>query len=178
MIAWAPPKRLLSVCRRSLSAAGLRPEPIPRVVVRIERPGNSSASAGATQPGSGAASHSSGSLGSAGIGLVKPSGALARGRDQALDPGGELLLVELPDRGRLEDPARIGVDEGRTAADPVEVGEGAVAVDPHRVGPAALGDQPADLVGVVADVDREEVDPIAEPPVDGLEDILLGLAVA
>ena len=58
-IACAPPIRSLSVRRSSFRASGLRPVVVSMAVETIERPGNSSASAGSIQPGSGATSHSS-----------------------------------------------------------------------------------------------------------------------
>ncbi len=102
---------------------------------------------------------------------------LLRRRDQVVDLGEELLVVELSDRGRLQDPAGVGVDEGGAAADPVEVGECPVAVEADGMGPVVLPDQLLDLGGAVADVDREKVDLRLVTAVRPLEDVLLVLAV-
>src|SRR5258708_40122309 len=76
---------------------------------------------------------------------------------QSLDPGAQLTLVEIADAGALQDPAWVGVGEGRAASNPVEAGHGAVAVvaDGHR--PVSSPDQVANRFAIVVHAHREEV---------------------
>ena len=94
------------------------------------------------------------------LGAVRrPRASAPRGAagGQAPHPGLELGPVELADARRLQEPAGVGVDEGGTAADPVEGRDGAVVVVADRHRPAPIADQVANFAAAVADVDREEV---------------------
>src|SRR4051812_28168689 len=130
--AWPPWKRSDSSPSRFRTGWGLFSDGPSTSAQAIARPGNSSRRTGATHPCSGTSSS-----------CISVVGRSPRARRSQKLPDFRLQLRnrQLAGARVLQDPAWIGVDEGRTAADTVEVGDGAVVVIADRHLPPALPDQ-------------------------------------
>src|SRR4051794_37338163 len=161
--AWPPWKRSDSSASRLRTGWGLFPEGPSTSVQAIARPGNSSRRIGATQPCSGTSSSCISVVG---------RGPGARGPQELLDFRRELSGRQLAGARVLQDPARIGVAEGRAATDSVEVRDRAVVVVADGHLPAALPHQIAHGVAAVPHVQREEVHALTVSPVDSVHHVL------